>query len=74
MSSYQGQEAALQTITGSPRAIESRARCDQNAGTTDFVHYVVHFAASREGRTCEMCRDKGTLEHTHYFQVVAAEA
>jgi hypothetical protein len=57
-----------QDMTGSPRAAEARARSEQTGSTSDFVHYVVHFAASREGRACEMCRQQVRLEHKHYFE------
>jgi hypothetical protein len=59
---------------GSPRPAEAKARADQLPATTDFVHYVIHFAATREGRVCEMCRQSGKLEHTHYFVPVLAHA
>jgi hypothetical protein len=60
-------------IGGSPRAAEARARVEHAASTTDFVHYVVHFAALREGCKCEMCSRGDDLQHTHYFEE-AAEA
>ena len=58
----------LANLGGSPRAAEARGRVEQAVATTDFVHYVVHFAASREGRVCEMCNQTRTLEHKHYFE------
>jgi hypothetical protein len=59
---------------GSPRASEAKLAHEHAGATSDFVHYVVHFAATREGRTCEMCRKAGVLEHTHYFEAARGEA
>lgn len=64
----------LANLGGSPRAAEARGRVEQAAATTDFVHYIVHFAALREGHPCEMCRQTRALQHTHYFEATAGEA
>lgn len=35
-------------------AAHGRAAC-QERSTTDFVHYVMHFAANRSGEACDVC-------------------
>jgi len=63
-----------QTMNGSPRALEARARGEHVLGTSDFVHYVIHFAAVREGRSCEMCRRTERIDHTHYFEPLRSDS
>jgi hypothetical protein len=63
----------LQLDHGSPRSTEARARANSAARTSDFVHYVVHFAASREGVRCEMCDYKGDVQHAPELEGLPSE-
>jgi hypothetical protein len=60
------------SMNGSPRALEASFRAQPV--TDDFVHYVMHFAALREGRACETCGGTEKLHHAPPSQPKRAAA